>query len=118
MAAASAGCSPCVDVLLARGADPARRDQIDKSAATYSAAEGHIAILKALMATGVKADERDAHQVSLLMWAAGYGRTELVRFLLGAGAQPHLRDDRGKDAATIALEQGHGALAAELREAH
>jgi len=49
------------------------------------------------------------------MWAAAYGKIDTVRLLLARGADAAARDDRGKTALAIAVEEKQEAVAELLR---
>jgi ankyrin repeat protein len=51
------------------------------------------------------------------MWAAAYGKADNIKVLLARGADPKARDDRGKTALSIALEEKQAEAAALLRAA-
>jgi ankyrin repeat protein len=51
------------------------------------------------------------------MWAAAYGKVDTVKRLLARGADVAARDDRGKTALVIALEERQPEVAAVLRAA-
>ena len=110
MAAANAGHVQIVRALLEAGADPARVDQIDKTALLYAAAAGHVEPMDVLLDRGIDVNARYRHDLTALMWAAGYGKTAAVQRLLERGADPALRDDRGKTAADIARDNKHEDL--------
>jgi ankyrin repeat protein len=50
------------------------------------------------------------------MWAAAYGREAAVKLLLERGADIDARDNRGKSAADMAAEGGHGATLRLLKK--
>ncbi len=52
-----------------------------------------------------------------MMGAAGTGDAALVHALLDARADPELASDAGVQAAELAAQHGHGALAASLQAA-
>jgi hypothetical protein len=60
---------------------------------------------------------RYAHNATALMWAAAYGKAENVERLLARGADMAARDDRGKTALAIAIEQSQDEVAGLLRAA-
>jgi len=68
-----------------------------------------------LLAAGIDVNARFAHDATALMWAAAYGKMDNVKLLLARGADLTARDDRGKTALTIALEEKQDDAAAALR---
>jgi ankyrin repeat protein len=104
MAAAHAGQTDIVRVLLAKGADIAAVDRLKKNAMTYAAGQGRTEIVVLLLRAGVDPNAVYAHDLTALMWSAGYGQTTTAQALLAAGAKAELRDDRGKTALDIARE--------------
>jgi ankyrin repeat protein len=104
MAAAHAGQTEIVRVLLAKSADVAAVDRLQKTAMTYAAGQGHTETVVLLLRAGVDPNLLYVHELTALMWAAGYGKTETVQALLAAGARADLKDDRGKTALDIARE--------------
>jgi ankyrin repeat protein len=105
MAAAYEGQTEMVGQLLAKGANPAALDRLQKNAMIYAAGEGHTKVVTLLLANGIDPNAVYNNDLTALMWAAGFGKTDTVRALLAAGAKPQLKDDRGKTAADIAREQ-------------
>jgi len=104
MAAAHAGQTDLVRVLLAKGADIAAVDRLKKNAMTYAAGQGRTEIVVLLLRAGVDPNAVYAHDLTALMWSAGYGQTATSQALLAAGAKAELKDDRGKTALDIARE--------------
>ena len=106
MTAAFGGHTGMAKQLLAKGANPAALDRLQKNAMTYAAGAGRTEIVAMLLAHGVDANAVYANDLTALMWAAGFGKTDTVRVLLAAGANPALKDNRGKTAADIARGEG------------
>lgn len=83
----------------------------------HSAVAGrHTAIIHLLLAHGANVNARQQGGETALMGAAQNGDEELVAYLLTQGADPNLMTDDGRNAADVALEAGHTALASILRE--
>jgi len=53
--------------------------------------------------------------MSPLLWATYHGHKDIVDFLLAEGADPSMKDAQGRDAFSIALDQGFTDLAKSLR---
>jgi ankyrin repeat protein len=104
MAAAHAGQTDIARLLMAKGANVAPLDRLQKSAMVYAAGQGSTGVVVLLLRAGVDPNAVYVHELTALMWAAGYGKTETVRALLDAGARAELKDDRGKTALDIARE--------------
>jgi uncharacterized protein len=117
MAAAHAGQTEIVKILLAKGADVKAVDRLEKNAMTYAAGQGQTDIVVLLLKAGVDPNAVYAHDLTALMWAAGYGKTDTVKALLGAGAKAGLKDDRGKTALDIASEGKYADTAKVLENA-
>jgi ankyrin repeat protein len=125
MTAARTGKPGPVKSLLAAGADANAALPGGQTALMWAAAEGHLAVVEALLAA--KADFRTPLATGLtpMLFAARAGHAEVVRVLLKAGVdinyatQPTARltaklPKRGASALSIAVENGHFELAAEL----
>ena len=104
MAAAHAGQTEIVRMLLAKGADIAPLDRLQKNAMVYAAGQGSTEVVVLLLRAGVDPNAVYVHGLTALMWAAGYGKAATAQVLLAAGARPELKDDRGKTALDIARE--------------
>jgi len=128
MTAARTGKVGPVKALLARGAKVDARERRGQTALMWAAADGHAAVVELLLKAG--ADFRTPLPDSgftPLFFAAREGRTEVVRFLLKAGVdvneamQPKKTNiknpAKGTSALTLAVENGHFALALALVEA-
>jgi ankyrin repeat protein len=104
MAAAYAGQTEMVALLLAKGAAIRALDRLQKNAMTYAAGAGNTEIVGILIAKGVDPNAVYHNDLTALMWAAGFGKTSTVKVLLDAGARVDLKDDRGKTASDMARE--------------
>ncbi|HUQ39136.1 MAG TPA: ankyrin repeat domain-containing protein [Acidimicrobiales bacterium] len=104
-------------VLLDHGADPspvARNDM--KVQALHSATAGrHHEVVELLLAAGADVNARQQGGWTPLMQAAHHGDMELVDMMLAYGADPTATVDDGRDAAALAAEGGHDAVAEILR---
>jgi ankyrin repeat protein len=69
-----------------------------------------------LLARGADPNVKQAGGWTPLHSAAHQGDVEAVDLLLAHGADPHLRSDDGRDAAAMAAEAKHAALAARLAD--
>lgn len=108
--AARHGDRPRVDLLLARGADPAARDGRGDTAvlAFFSRRNWRLdtGLLHTLQAHGARLDDRDRMGRTPLHLAALRGRRDLVGYLLGNGARVHVRDHQGVTPLHLAAESG------------
>jgi ankyrin repeat protein len=88
--------------LLADGADPDARDEIQAWTPMMRALEaGHLELAKRLIEAGADVNAKAETGTTVLMVAAGKGHEEFVRLLLQAGADPGARDMHGKTALDI-----------------
>jgi len=85
--AAGADCAPCVQLLLAAGADPARADRAGRVALHFAGPRS----IPRLIGTGPAVDVADAAGWTPLHWAAWVGDVERLRMLLTHGADPSRR---------------------------
>jgi ankyrin repeat protein len=83
----------------------------------YAAGNGNAASVQALLDAGIDAKVRYANDVTALMWAAAYGKLDSVKLLIARGADVDAKDNRGKTALTIAIEEKQGAVVDALRAA-
>jgi ankyrin repeat protein len=104
MAAAHAGQTEIVRLLLAKDANVKAEDQLKKTAMIYAAGQGQTDVVLLLLKSGVDPNAIYAHDLTALMWAAGYGKTATAKALLGGGAKASPKDDRGKTALDIARD--------------
>lgn len=110
MGACFVGRPDIVQKLLAASAKTAPMDRVNKSAATYAAANGCVGCIEALLASGVAINARLDNDLTLLMWAAAYGHEDMVRFLLAHHAEKGLKDNRGLTALDVAREAKQAAI--------
>ena len=114
MTAAYEGQTEMVRQLLAKGANPAASDRLQKNAMIYAAGEGRTSVVTLLLENKIDPNATYGNDLTALMWAAGFGKTDTVRALLAAGADPKRKDNRGKTASDIAREQNFAETAAVL----
>ena len=107
IAAAYAGNSEIIGLLLDKGAKLEEQDRLHKSALIYAAGMGHTSVVEQLLKADALINAAYADGLTPLMWAAGQGHTETVKLLLAKGAQKQLKDDRGLSAADMAKDAGH-----------
>ncbi|MGI9023700.1 MAG: ankyrin repeat domain-containing protein [Acidimicrobiales bacterium] len=115
--AAFFGRADAASLLVARGASvaPVSRNAMAVHALNAAAAGGHSDVVALLLDAGADPDARQHGGFSPLMSCAAGGNEPGVTTLLARGADPAARGDDGKDAATLAAEHGHPALAERLR---
>jgi ankyrin repeat protein len=94
LAAAKVGDAATVKGLIAKGADPNRKDDLGVSALMLAAGCG-IGAVQALLEAGADANAEDPIGITALMWAATTGRTPIVRVLLDAGANVNATNHSG-----------------------
>ena len=115
--AAYFGYADAVDLLLTHGADAratSRNPMLLTALHSAAAAQRH-AIASTLLEHGADPDAIQAGGFTPLHSAAHQGDTVLVDVLLGRGANAHIISDDGRDAAAMAAEKNHSALAARLQ---
>lgn len=126
IAAAYNGNLRMVDLLLEAGSDSMTTDVTGKNAIVYASARGYLHIVQRLWESVEKPDmnTRYGNNLTVLMWAAGHGNDvpsadgiAVANYLLSVGADPHLIDNRGKNAMHIAAERGHHQIVRLLLEA-
>jgi uncharacterized protein len=139
MAAARAGDSESVRVLIAAGADPnAREETQGETALMWAAAENHADTVRVLVAGGADPDlasnalslaPMDWLQIGMvstvlpvggwppLLFAARQNSTAAALALIEAGADPDIRDPDGLNALNVAIMNEHYDLAVALLEA-
>ncbi|MDL2343564.1 ankyrin repeat domain-containing protein [Deinococcus sp. MIMF12] len=102
--------------LLARGADVNRPSEnpVRVRPLQAAAAGNHTALARRLIAAGADVNTPREDGFTPLMAAARNGNAELTEVLLAAGADPVPRTADGQDAADLAREEGHAALAGRL----
>jgi ankyrin repeat protein len=80
-----------VSLLLARGANPNRRDSPLSEAITF----GHADVVRALIAAGARVDLVERTGVNLLHWAAITNRPDVIPLLARAGVDINAVDEHG-----------------------
>jgi ankyrin repeat protein len=107
-----------VAALLAAGADPDSKDDLEWTALMLAANKGLTEIAKLLIAAHANVNIQDAVGYSPLILAASHGHQEIVESLLAAGSDPELRSFKdNKSAEDFAREGNHSLVAKILAEA-
>lgn len=107
-----------VAALLAAGADPDGKDDLEWTALMLAANKGLIDIGKLLIAAHANVNIQDAVGYSPLILAASHGHQEIVESLLAAGADPELKSFKdNKSAEDFARKSNHFAVAKILADA-
>lgn len=96
-----------VIMLLGKGLDVNRLDDIGHSASFYAVNGGHAGVCKILFKHSANINEKDIIQKSLLHWAAYKGHIEIVKLLLEHGAEVDPKDSSGKTPIYWAMLSGH-----------
>lgn len=115
--AAHFGRTEAASVLLAAGADAAKRSRNPlENQPLHAVAAGNapLALVRALLAHGADVNAHQRGGFTPLHGAAQNGNLALVRLLLDAGADSDARSDDGKTARDFAAEAGHGAVVRTL----
>jgi ankyrin repeat protein len=88
-----------VDLLLARGADPAMPVRSDGNPLIAAARGGHLALVRTLIDAGAPVNDIVPGDETALMGASHQGHVEVVRYLVERGADVNLRAwaDQGPD---------------------
>ena len=99
-------------LLLAAGADPNERTDEQKTALSWSAAQGtEDSLLLLLQHPTTALDTRDRTGQTPLQHAATAGHAKCLRMLLDAGANVNHADSDGRTALTLAASKGHKVAA-------
>jgi hypothetical protein len=116
--AALNGHAEAVGLLIASGADLNWRDRaMGLTPLGWACHSGHLEAARILIEAGADLDlPTPEFLLSPLMCAAISGRESIVRLLLDAGANIHALTADGRNALVCAEKNGHGAIAALLRE--
>lgn len=103
--------------LLSQGADPDHQAiNASKVNALHAAvAKDNEELVRLFLKNGANPDLSQTQGVTPLHSAAHRGNLEIVRLLLSHGADAALKMDNGDDAYTIAMRDGHEAVAALLK---
>ncbi|MFJ6353696.1 ankyrin repeat domain-containing protein [Streptomyces sp. NPDC054835] len=107
-----------VRLLLAAGADPARRGGEDDADLPLcgAACGGHAEVVRALLAAGADPDQEEGYGFTALAWAIRLGHTEVVRELLEAGAAPDRPGPDGLAPLVAAARRGSTSCVRALLE--
>jgi ankyrin repeat protein len=101
--------------LIDQGAQVDGRDFDGLSPLHIAAIVGGVDVARALLNRGADINGRGAHGRTPLHFAAAVDSAAMVDLLISSGAQVGLRDKDGQTAASVALENGHQAIAATLK---
>jgi ankyrin repeat protein len=93
--AAGGGHRACVELLLARGADPQLAAHTGATPLSAAVSMRHVEIVDRLLAAGAGLEQRLPGEVTVLMLAAALGLPDLCARLLLAGANVHAGDAQG-----------------------
>lgn len=106
-----------VRLLLERGADVSAvaRNAMQVQPLHSAVAARAREVVRLLLAAGADSNARQHGGWTPLQAAAAHGDDEMVHDLLAAGADSRAANDSGQDAARLAEENGHTALAERLR---
>lgn len=117
--AAYAGDLALVERLIAEGVDVNVWDGYGRSALTFAADGGHLAVARRLVAAGAWADPfgEDSVYLTPLMCAADRGHVEMAEYLLECGADPTRQGGAAFRTAEAYARGQHDFLAAILRRA-
>lgn len=115
--AAYFGRPEAVRLLLERAADVAAtaRNSMGVQPLHAAVAGRNFEAVSLLVAAGAEVNATQHGGWTPLMQAAAHGDLEIVDVLVAAGADPALATDEGKTAAALAEDNGHEALAGQLR---
>ena len=93
-------------------------DQNGRSALSYAAENGHVAILELLLYCGAKSETYEERVLSRapLSYAAENGHTEIVRMLIKKGARPAGQDSQCRQPIHLAVQAGHRDVVKVLLE--
>jgi ankyrin repeat protein len=93
--ASGGGHRACVELLLARGADPRLAAHTGATPLSAAVSMRHVEIVDRLLAAGAGLEQRLPGEVTVLMLAAALGLPDLCARLLHAGANVHAGDAQG-----------------------
>lgn len=115
-AAASAGANKTVRVLLDHRADPNEEDGNGATPLEDAALRGFDAIAGTLIDHGALVNRLNSGSGTTALYAAAsFGKANVVNLLLDRGASPGLCGGNRKSPYTVALENGYGAVAAQIQ---
>ena len=113
MIAAWTGNLPMMELLVARGADVNRRNELGESALMHAAWRGQVAAMRWLIGKGALVDS-PPRQWSALHYAAFAGQSAAAALLLDYGANVNARSTNGSSVLMMAVYENHEALARQL----
>ncbi len=101
-----------VELLVAKGADPKRKNAQGATPLHDAALAGNLPVAGYLLEKGVPADEPDTESAATpLHNAASFGRLAVVRLLLDRGADPNKPNKAGQTPLAAARANGHNLVA-------
>ncbi|KAH7124601.1 vegetative incompatibility protein HET-E-1 [Dactylonectria macrodidyma] len=110
--AAKAGDVRCIEQLIHEGTKPDTKNIRGETPLWIAAYYEHEAVVKVLaQRTDVDVNSRSIAGRSPLFWPCSEGDERVVVILMEAGADPHLVDENGDAAITVARRQGHERVA-------
>lgn len=107
--AAGGGHRAVVDLLLARGADPARAAHSGATALSAAVSMRHVEIVDRLIGANAALEQRLPGELTVLMVACALGLPDLAARLIAAGADVHAVDGQGRTALHCAAMYGFTA---------
>jgi len=122
MAAAGALSFNCIALLIKRGADPNLKGVDGRTPLMALCQPGAIDVkqqelcILALLEGGADIDCQSHSGSTALMKAAWFGNDGAAKVLIENGADKSLRDAKGRNAAMLAFQKGHQALANALKD--
>jgi len=105
-AAAAAGRTDTVELLLKSGAYPESLGEAQSTPLILASKYGHVATVKALLAGGAKVNGATPDGITALIVCAFNSRVEVAKLLLEAKADPNIRSAAGKRALAYAKDEG------------
>jgi len=113
MIAAWRGDIPMMDLLVARGADVNKANELGEQALMHAAWRGQIDAIKWLLRHGARVNS-DPMQWSALHYAVFAGQAEAAALLLANGADINARSTNGSSVLMMAVYEGHEDLVRQL----
>ncbi|CAG5100388.1 Oidioi.mRNA.OKI2018_I69.XSR.g16978.t1.cds [Oikopleura dioica] len=107
--AAATGCLPFVKLLLEYNADKNASNDLGRTATSFAAENGHVAILEQLHLAGADIYQVDQDGLSPVVHAARVARTECIDFLLSRDWAPYAKQVTKKEVCQQVLVHSAGA---------